>query len=424
MAPTGHSRFSPSASSRWLNCPGSIDAIDKLGIGGGKESIHSLRGTAAHALMEACLRLDLPPEFFVGKVFGEGIVADKDMVDGVGYAINYVNEYTRKVPDAKVHIEYQVNVGIGLKQTDPESFGTADIIIDAYQCATVDEIVVVDYKNGAGIVVEVEENSQMLLYTLGYRSEKKRIPATFRNVIIQPNAPHRDGPVREWVYDNAELNAFAAVAREAAAKTFETRRPEFNAGPWCKKSFCPLIARCPAASRAATERAMQVFKPLGTGGRRNAAPFARADAKLLTDADLAEALVIVPLVQEWCKEVQQEALRVLLAGRKLPGHKLVRGKSPPRQWSVDEKVALALLRKFLPIDVAAPRSVLSPTQAEKALTAAKVNYEKTAGKIVTRGQPSFHVAPEDDPREAAAPATLVFKPLEKRNGKAAPASRR
>ena len=57
MKPTAteksHARFSPSAASRWLVCPGSIAASDGLT---GAESAAALEGTRAHSCVEALLK--------------------------------------------------------------------------------------------------------------------------------------------------------------------------------------------------------------------------------------------------------------------------------------------------------------------------------------------------------------------------------
>jgi hypothetical protein len=411
MPPSAHSRLSPSASKRWINCPGSIKASE--GVADRGDTIYSRLGTAAHELMEICLRLDEPPEAFLGMKMNGEFPVDAKMAEGVGYAVHYVNTYLRKHPRTRLHLEHQVDVGLGLGRPDPPTFGTADIILDAYQIETADEVTVVDYKNGAGEVVEAFDNTQLLCYLLGYRSTTKRVPSRYRVVIIQPNAPHRLGPIREWLVDNKRLNEFAAVARAAAAEV-DAPAPTFQTGEWCR--WCPALPRCPAAAKASMAKAIAAFKPVKKIAE-NTGPFEPAAVDLLSDEDLAAAFQMLPAINAWSKAVMSEAMAVLASGRKLPGLKLVRGKSPPRQWAPEPDAVIRNLTRFLPLDVAAPRSPLSPTQAEKEFKTRELDFNKLSA-IVVRGTPGLHVALASDPRPAATVAETIFTPIQRNTGDA------
>ena len=55
-----HAKLSPSGAHRWMACPGSSILIDELPSEFKRSSGHAQRGTAAHTLVEMCLRDRLP----------------------------------------------------------------------------------------------------------------------------------------------------------------------------------------------------------------------------------------------------------------------------------------------------------------------------------------------------------------------------
>src|SRR3546814_4893751 len=82
------------------------------------------------------------------------------------------------------------------------------------------ELRVYDLKYGRGVPVEVERNSQELYYGLGATmAEPGRLVNTVELVIVQPRAPHRDGPVRRWETTGMELLDWAVELVDAAKRT-------------------------------------------------------------------------------------------------------------------------------------------------------------------------------------------------------------
>lgn len=82
-----HSILSPSGSSRWLNCPGSVALTLHIPDDG---SDAADEGTDAHELAALCLTIGVPAITFLGRVMALGHVADEEMCAGVQMYIDYV----------------------------------------------------------------------------------------------------------------------------------------------------------------------------------------------------------------------------------------------------------------------------------------------------------------------------------------------
>lgn len=99
---------------------------------------------------------------------------------------------------------------------------------------------------------------------------------------------------------------------------------------------------------------------------------------LMTDAELDELALTLPLVEAWVTAAKKEIHKALQDGAVFKNAKL-ESKLGNRQWNADVDI-LAQLRKFSRLDVVAPRVPLSPTQAEETL-GGKV-YDKLRSFVV------------------------------------------
>lgn len=106
--------------------------------------------------------------------------------------------------------------------------------------------------------------------------------------------------------------------------------------------------------------------------------------KPLTDEQLDLLAAELPLVKAWVSAIESRLLERLEEGVEFEHAKLV-PKRALRKWSTDlgPEELVALLTDFADLDIVAPRSPLSPSQAEKAL-----------GKKVYQGHLAEHVTQE------------------------------
>ena len=246
-----HAKLSPSASHRWLACPGSVEANVGKPF---EQSVYALQGTSAHALLETCLRLGADPADFIDQVLQPGhMPVDEAMIDGVGYALDYVRAYIADRPSTKVLIEHPVKFGAQLGVGDAQGFGTSDIILDDYPT----EVVVIDYKHGIGISVSVQDNSQLLLYALGMRAQRGEYQQ-YRKVVVQPRVPKRK-PVQEApaLTDVKVMQWVDKVVRPVVPLALGKGAPRV-AGAHCH--YCAANGNCKAQYELVMKKAQEEFK--------------------------------------------------------------------------------------------------------------------------------------------------------------------
>lgn len=442
-----HARLSASGSKRWMTCPGSIPYVDTLPpeLRSGSSKFAQL-GTAAHSLGEACINQGLADSrSYAGWwINQQGDVTkdwrtwykpksrwkdppegwyqvDDDMMEAVDVYLAVVwAEKARLGPMAAVQTERKFD----LSWLRPEMFGTNDCNVDLF----LDELVVIDYKHGQGVPVEIaypdkrtgemKPNSQLMYYLLGAAQLEAFSHERYKLIVVQPRCPHPLGGVREVTVTKEELLAFqdelAAAAdrvREAedmlvAAKDdpveFAAWAEEYLcAGDHCSTTFCDRLTTCAKFRDKAQELAMVDFaddpEPI---------PVPQDIETLARNLEWADALTA------WAKALNAQAQRLMAAGIPVPRHKLVRGKAN-RVFAIpeDEVIAAAQGIGIAKADLftqAAPKFI-SPAQLEKKGKEAKrlVNgvFDKdlevwTVAPIAAKGEGKVKVAHESDPREA------------------------
>lgn len=361
-------------------------------------SSYAEEGTAAHALLEMCLRLHSPPEALHGVNIHEDYHVDDDMVDAVGHAYDYVTAWLAEHPGGYVGIEEEVHWGAWCKSgklTPKLASGTADVVL-MYGL----DMRILDYKHGAGKVVEVTDNPQAKLYALGALAKFNGGKAT-KNVtigIIQPRARHVDGPVREQVISIENLKKwFYNVVEPAALAALKANAPR-EAGKWCK--WCPAAPTC----RALIDHIMAE-----AGTEFNADPLAEPiDPTTLNDSELSRAMAAADLIEAWAHAVRGRVLAMLLSGRPLDGWKLVAGRST-RDWREDAVPDVLAQAHAVLGDpkLYAPRMLLSPAQLEKAYQKLRQGkqFRESMPQYIARSTPGAHVAPATDPRPEYTPGS-------------------
>ena len=398
---SAHSKFSASAASRWLACPGSIALSE------GKPdntSEYAAWGSVAHSIADKSLVLGETANEFIGSKFSQDgylITVDQEMVDCVQTYLDNLHEMTAGAD--LFESETRTNYASWLHVDTDLAWGTADAT-----AVLGTELQVHDLKTGRGVEVDAQGNEQMMLYAGGKLLEMEALGVdveTVRLVIHQPRV--RKAP-SEWTLTRDELVAWlTSEARKAAQRVLLAHEAvEFDqylaAGDhcrWCRaKATCPELRADVAATVADTVPAspeeFAVIEPSVTPP---------ADTAHTPESWLAMCLSRVDLIEDWCSSIRAEALRRLSAGEPVPGYKLVQGKRGKRQWADPAEAEKVLREQFrLPVEKAYDLQLISPTTAEKLAKAGDIGprqWAKVIPLIVQKdGAPS--VAPASDPRPA------------------------
>jgi hypothetical protein len=370
-----HAEFAPSAAHRWLNCPGSV----ALSRGMPDESSLAAReGTFAHEIAARVLtdNLDRAREL-IGETDGE-FTCDETMADHVQTYVDVVRSLVAERTKPKLFVEQSVFALNGV-------FGTADAVV-----AGNGKLDVVDFKYGAGIAVEVEENPQLMLYGWGaHRLAKPDGMSMFEETrlhIVQPRRPEIGH--QTWIVKTAKLESWVTHHVKSQRERAKDENAPRTPGDWCR--FCPARVKCPELQR---ERA-SVFTAVEPDLETGLAP-ARydIDPSKLTEDQIGQLLDLFPRVEEWMGRVRAEAETRMLVGHRVPGRKLVR-KTTHRKWR-DEETAALLLSQL----------VDNPTKLYKLQTPAQVSkvlgpqWSEVEGALVEQPEGALTVASKDDRRK-------------------------
>lgn len=416
MSKPAHSYWSASKFESIMLCPGKIVLED-----GAPDSTnaYAAEGTAAHQVLTWALQEDRPASAYIGRQIhldASGKICepadaaytfevDEEMAGHVQVCIDYINDL--RGDDGVVFADIRVNYSSYLDVPEDTAWGTADVIV-----ARGDELIVVDFKYGAGVEVSAERNPQMSLYALGALQAYHGLVADFTRVrmaIVQPRVKRAPS---EWDCSVEELEAWARSTARSAVASATLAEASFGTEGWqetflrpaekaCK--FCKAKATCPAL-RA------EILRTVNQSGIAPASPDEFADLDVATpealestdDAWLSAALSKVDLIEDWCKAIRAEAERRLLAGQPVPGYKLVAGRKGARQW-VDEKAAEEALKSMhLTQDEMYTIKLISPTTAEKLHKSGTIDAHQWSRlqDLITQSEGKPHVAPVSDPRPA------------------------
>jgi hypothetical protein len=312
-----------------MNCPGSVALINTLALPQSDESEYAKEGTIAHEMAAWCLAHGLDAWEAAGAAWSPG------MVEPVQVYLDEVRSLMS--PTSTSLFEQRVS-----SPRHPLFYGTVDAaILDG------SVLHVRDFKFGAGVVVEVEGNPQILYYAYGIL---QRFPAvaTVTLGIVQPRAHHPDGAVRvvelqaDDVRDWAEVILFPAMDAVQVDASLEP-------GAWCR--FCPAKLVCPMLS-----------------GLFGAA--AKADTTLVVgfdDAHLDREYDKIAAAKNYITAVEKSMLQRLEAGAKMQFAKLV-NKKANRVW---REGAMDVLVARLGDKAMTTPELMGPPGIEKVSPAAK-----------------------------------------------------
>lgn len=372
-----HSIIAPSSAYRWLNCPGSAKLESRYED---TSSVYAEEGTNAHLLLEKCIRTGRKASEYIGKDImredGGVFIIHADMAEHIDWCLDYIRPLAEEL-DSGVEPEQKVS----LDWIHPDLSGTCDITIRQ----ELGKLVIADLKYGKGKEVDPVANPQLMIYALGAMG-KECLYETVDLVILQPRISREP---KVWTTSPAELYKWAEKTLTKSAATAAKGSKSFKAGSWC--DFCKAKADCPKLREKAMTVAGEVF-----GGAKLPTP------TVLTPEDLGEILPKLDIFDLWAKAVRERAESLLLSGQKVPGFKVVRGRTN-RSWASEDDAAKAFC-ELCPSAASEffQSKFLSPAQLEKVIKTMD-NKDELMSVLYTlleskEGKPT--VVPESDKRPA------------------------
>lgn len=408
-----HSRWSPSAASREVNCPASFLLNDNRPR---RDTKFTTYGTAGHYIGEQCLRHGHDPDVYLGMfaVVDRGEVylypaaatedlelqdgqflheVDREMVEAVQQYIDrcraedgdhYVEvrvEHTRWCPDVDEN-------GLPI---DPQ-YGTSDHICvnDAEKIIFVD-----DLKMGRGLKVDAQHNYQALSYALGTINDFDWLYGfdsdwTLVMRIHQPLIEH----FSEWrlpLSEALELGEWMKQRRTLGVLPDPPFGPDEKS---CK--FCEVKGSCKAYQGAYQQSPAFQYDDL-----LDEMP----DVRLLDDAEITQAWNMVPLIKQAIQDLDAEMHRRLNL-RDMPEHKMVERKTHRRFTDFKAVEVYCKQNGIKPSElyVIADPKPKSPAQVEKMLPRDK---RKQLAEWTERPRGEPVIVSKDDPRPAYAGAATL-----------------
>jgi hypothetical protein len=310
-----HSPLGGSGAARWMKCPGSVSLSQGIAD---EESEFASLGTRAHELAEYCLKMGADAWMMIDDTMG----IDKDMADAVQVYLDTVRRHPHRLDGTAMEFaEWQFHV----PEVHEYFYGQADFV---YADKLARQLDIYDYKHGAGIVIDVEQNAQLMYYAVGVLSSLLLWEEMDRVVlhIVQPRGFHFDGPVREWAITTEDLDVWALEVLKPAMDRAVTSS-DTASGEHCR--FCPARSRaCPQliADFDEMEALMAEFSKV-------------ASADQLTNEQVGRFLELFDVAKIVAKQANLTAFNRLQAGGQVPGRKLVKAKTN-REWKEDADQAL------------------------------------------------------------------------------------
>jgi hypothetical protein len=347
-----------STAKRVINCPGSVALVAKMPPK--PSSKYADEGTLLHNVIAEIVMEGHPPEHYLGTKYEDQTLTQELIDDKLKPALAALDQID---PNQEMEIEAETSVDFG--DLLPGVFGSTDLIGRLGSRA-----VVLDWKFGDGVAVEVEENPQLMFYA----AAAMRTPAAqwafegvteIEMVIVQPPA------VKRWVTTPERIAAFELQLVQAV-KASEKPNAKLEVGDHCR--WCAAKPVCPQMT-GAVDRALQT------------------QLQAIDTQMLGSYLANADMLEQWITDLRALAFAMLESGTPVPGYKLV-AKRATRSWT-DETKAKAELLKSLPESEVVEMSVISPAKAEKALKKRKIGLPDDLVVAISSGNT---LASVDDPR--------------------------
>ena len=286
----------------------------------------------------------------------------------------------------------------------PSGFGTADMLIIGKDEQGRGILHVCDFKTGAGVFVNADHNSQMMLYAIGALAAYGFLYdiEIVRMSIIQPRLDN----ISTFECSRQELEDWGESIKPIAKLAYEGKG-EQHPGDWCR--FCRAKPVCKACADEALALCREDFLDLDAGAFDDTAeesdmtaPY-EADTQtavfkqpgLIPISELAEILPTLNRISSWIEAVfafvSSEAIN---HGVPIPGYKVVEGRSKRVFTDTKAVVDVAVQNGYTDLY---KQTLITLTEFEKMM--GKKKFNELLGEYVAKPPGKLALVPESDPRE-------------------------
>jgi hypothetical protein len=349
-----------STAKRVIACPGSVALSATMPPK--PSSKYADEGTLLHDAIAQVLDKNVSPESLLGMTYQDQVLTEELIENKLHGALNLLMEV-----DPNLEMEYAVETEVNFGDFLPDVFGSCDLLGRIGNRA-----IILDWKFGDGVAVDVKENEQLLFYAAA-AMRTSSVSWVFEGVteiecvIIQPPM------IKRWITTTNRVKQFEQQLAQAVKASQKTDAP-IEVGEHCR--WCSAKPVCPKMTGAVDRAVNLQIKSL--------------------DADKIGAyLANCDLLEQWITDLRALAHQMLESDTPVPGWKLV-NKRATRQWA-NEDVADDVLSKVIPQDELYVAKMISPAQAEKVL---KKLGTKLPDDLVVAVSSGSTLAREDDPRPA------------------------
>lgn len=404
--PDVHALLSASSSKQWLHCPPSVRLQENFP---NESSVYAAEGTFAHEVCEYKVRKYLKER--VKRPQSEEY--DTEEIEQITdvyaeFVISIIEQMKENGCEPLAFVEERVDYS----HIAPSGFGTADMLIIGKDEQGRGILHVCDFKTGAGVFVDADHNSQMMLYALGGLAAYGFLydVEIVRMSIIQPRLDN----ISTFECSRAELEEWGESIKPIAKLAYEGKG-EQHPGDWCR--FCRAKPVCKACADEALALCREDFLDLDAVAFDDTAeesdmtaPY-EADTQtavfkqpgLIPIAELAEIMPTLNRISSWIEAVfafvSSEAIN---HGVPIPGYKVVEGRSKRVFTDTKAVVDTAVQNGYTDLY---KQSLITLTEFEKMM--GKKKFNELLGEYVAKPPGKLALVPESDPRE---PVDLTATP--------------
>ena len=402
--PDVHALLSASSSKQWLNCPPSARLQEQFP---NESSVYAEEGTFAHSICEYKVKKYLHERVTrpqSEEFYSEEIEQSTDVY--YEFVVSIIEEMKRNGCEPLVLVEERVDYS----HIAPSGFGTADMVIIGHDENDRGILHIVDYKNGKGVFVDYNHNTQMMLYAIGALSAYGYIyPIEIvRMSIVQPRLEN----IGTYEMTADELKAWGESIKDTAKLAYEGKG-EQKAGDWCR--FCRAKPVCKACRDEALSLCREEFLDLDAGAFSEDGDEARASPEeddmnapyspdtsvpvfkqpgLVSIDELAGILPTLNRISSWIESVfafiSSEAINHAVP---IPGYKVVEGRSKRVFTDTKAVVDTAIQNGYTDLY---KQQLITLTEFEKMM--GKKRFAELLGDYVAKPPGKLTLVPESDPR--------------------------